>query len=155
MPVCLESTDLLPTCSYVLNNEFGRFEQGSRVAREAKIARRDQLWFSESGVSWETRARTSSSGDDGGGADGGGGSGDEGGVRFGRTTWVGRVGDWHLISGRMTAAASGSIRRRWGQCAEGSDPLSTLSSPPPTLPPPGHHRKCEVETGRRGPFRRL
>ncbi|KAF7398609.1 hypothetical protein HZH68_007176 [Vespula germanica] len=53
MPVCLESTDLLPTCSYVLNNEFGRFEQGSRVAREAKIARRDQLWFSESGVSWE------------------------------------------------------------------------------------------------------
>ncbi|KAL2712355.1 hypothetical protein V1478_017878 [Vespula squamosa] len=73
--------------------EFGGFEQSSRVAREAKIARRDQLWFSESGVSWEvnqpaflspfakgTRAGTSSSGDDGGGGSGGG-SGDEGGKK--------------------------------------------------------------------------
>lgn len=37
----------------------------------------------------------------------------------------GWVGDWHLISGRMTAAASGSIRRPRGQCAGGSDPLPT------------------------------
>lgn len=51
----------------------------------------------------------------------------------------GWVGDWHLISGRMTAAASGSIRRPRGQCAGGSDPLSTppspLASPPPPSPP--------------------
>lgn len=46
---------------------------------------------------------------------------------FGRVR--GWVGDWHLISGRMTAAASGSIRRPRGQCAGGSDPLST----PPRL----------------------
>lgn len=50
-----------------------------------------------------------------------------GGRGFGRVR--GWVGDWHLISGRMTAAASGSIRRPRGQCAGGSDPLST----PPRL----------------------
>lgn len=60
-----------------------------------------------------------------------GGAGGHGRVR-------GWVGDWHLISGRMTAAASGSIRRPRGQCAGGSDPLSTspASLPPPPPPPP-------------------